>query len=116
QKRLRRSMGRYAACLIPVNLSISVKPTYSAAHRYRRGMTMGVDVTLRGRPSDNEHIPYFRQYIDLVPDGDILDILKRQIDETERYFLGFSAEAALWRSAPEEWNAIEVLGHLVDGE
>src|SRR5687768_13588259 len=79
-------------------------------------MTMSVDLTLRGRPDENEHIPYYRQYIDLVPEGDVLEALKRQFGESERYFLGFSAEEAVWRPAPEEWNAIEVLGHLADAE
>lgn len=77
---------------------------------------MDVDVSPRGKPAADEHIPYYQQYIDLVPEGDILDILERQIDDTKRYFLGFSDEEAVWRPAPDEWNAIEVAGHLADVE
>jgi hypothetical protein len=77
---------------------------------------MGVDVKLRGRPAEDEHIPYYRQYIDQVPEGDVLEILAHQIGDTERYFLGFSADEAVWRPAPDEWSAIEVAGHLVDAE
>jgi hypothetical protein len=77
---------------------------------------MSVDLELRGRPAEDEHIPYYRQYIDLVPKGDVLEILERQFPDTERYFLGFSAEEAVWRPAPEEWSAIEVAGHLADAE
>ena len=32
---------------------------------------MGVDEKLRGRPAEDEHIPYYRQYIDQVPEGDV---------------------------------------------
>ena len=77
---------------------------------------MEVDVELRGRPGEDEHIPYYRLYIDLVPEGDILAILARQVGITEQYFRGFSAENAVWRPAPDEWNALEVLGHLADAE
>ena len=79
-------------------------------------MHVAVGTDLRGRPAEVEHIPYYRLYIDQVPEGDILDIMARQISETEGYFLGFSADEAVWRPAPEEWNAIEVAGHLVDAE
>lgn len=79
-------------------------------------MHVAVEANLRGRPAEDEHIPYYRQYIDLVPEGDILDILASQIGDTERYLLEFSAEEAVWRPAPDEWNAIEVVGHLADAE
>ena len=79
-------------------------------------MSVAVETVLRGRPAEDEHIPYYRQYIDLVPEGDIIDILAEQIGESERYFLGFSAEEAIWRPAPDEWSAVEVLGHLADAE
>lgn len=77
---------------------------------------MSVDKSLRGRPREDEHIPYYGQYIALVPDGDVIDILERQIGETERYFAAFSADGALWRPDPAEWSAIEVAGHLADTE
>jgi hypothetical protein len=69
-----------------------------------------------GRPEASEHIPYFGQYIELVPDGDITEILENQISETDGFFGRFSAEAARQRPAPGEWNPIEIAGHLVDTE
>ncbi len=77
---------------------------------------MSVDTSLRGCPGEAEHIAYYGQYIALVPDGDIIAILERQIAETERYFAAFSADEALWRPEPAEWNALQVAGHLVDAE
>ena len=69
-----------------------------------------------GRPEPGEHIPYFGQYIARVPDGNILDLLARQIDDTVAFFAPFTREAALRRPAPGEWNPIEIAGHLVDTE
>jgi len=69
-----------------------------------------------GRPNTGESSPYYTQYIRLVPDGDIVDILDRQIDETVGAFASFTAEQAQWRPAPGEWNAVEIVGHLADAE
>ncbi len=69
-----------------------------------------------GRPGTDEYLPYYEQYIRLVPDGDIVDILDRQIDETVGALSSFTAEQAQWRSAPGEWNAVEIVGHLADAE
>ncbi len=75
---------------------------------------MSAEQDLRGRPGEVEHIPYYEQYIKLSPEGDILDILDRQIAETERYFAAFSADGAVWRPEPAEWSAIQVAGPLAD--
>lgn len=69
-----------------------------------------------GRPAGDEHIPYFGQYIALVPDGDIVDVLTRQIGETSAFFAAFTPEMARWRPAPGEWNALEIAGHVADTE
>jgi hypothetical protein len=69
-----------------------------------------------GRPEAGEHIPYFGQYIELVPNGDIIEILATQISETARFFGRFTADEARQRPAPGEWNPIEIAGHLVDTE
>ncbi len=75
-----------------------------------------MDRGLRGRPERDEHIPYYGQYIELVADGDVVEILARQIGETERYFDGYSSAEAIWRPEPAEWSAVEVVGHLADCE
>lgn len=69
-----------------------------------------------GRPGEGEYLSYYGQYIRLVPDGDIVDILDRQIDETVAALSSFTAEQAQWRPAPGEWNAVEIVGHLADTE
>ncbi|MGH2586165.1 MAG: DinB family protein [Dehalococcoidia bacterium] len=69
-----------------------------------------------GRPAPSEHIPYYGQYIRLVPDGDIVEILERQLEATLATAASVTPELARARSAPEAWNAIELAGHLADAE
>jgi hypothetical protein len=68
------------------------------------------------RPAADEHIPYFGQYIALVPDGDIIEVLAGQIGETVESLREMSPEAAQTRPAPGEWNPAEIVGHLIDTE
>ena len=70
----------------------------------------------RGRPAADECLPYYFNYIDLVPAGDVLDLLERQIGETAAYLAGFTSEQAQRREGPKEWNAVEIVGHLADTE
>ena len=69
-----------------------------------------------GRPAADECLPYYFQYIDLVPDGHIVALLERQITETAAYLAAFTPEQASRREAPGEWNVLEIVGHVVDVE
>src|SRR5258706_11575688 len=69
-----------------------------------------------GRPNADECLPYYFEYIGLVPDGHIVKLLERQIEESAAYLTAFTPEQALWREAPGEWNVVEIVGHLADTE
>jgi hypothetical protein len=69
-----------------------------------------------GRPGADECLPYYFQYIGLVPDGHVVTLLERQIAESAKYLTTFTPEQALWREAPGEWNIVEIVGHLADTE
>ena len=69
-----------------------------------------------GRPKADECLPYYFEYIDLVPDGHVVERLERQIDESAAFLATFTLEQALWREGPEEWNVVEIVGHLADVE
>lgn len=69
-----------------------------------------------GRPQADECLPYYQQYIQLVPDGDIFETLDRQIGESAAYLATCTPEQARWREAPGEWNAVQIIGHLADTE
>lgn len=69
-----------------------------------------------GRPEAGEYIPYYDQYIRLVPTGDIVALLEQQIGDTVALAASFTPARARWRPAPEEWCATEIVGHLADVE
>jgi hypothetical protein len=68
------------------------------------------------RPQAEEHNPYYSRYIDLVPDADILDTLRRQVKETRAIIERLTEEQGNYRYAPGKWSVKEVLGHLSDTE
>ena len=69
-----------------------------------------------GRPAASEHAPYFSRYIDMVPEGDIVDTLMYQLGETLRLLQGVGPEQETFRYAPQKWSIREVVGHLIDVE
>ncbi len=69
-----------------------------------------------GRPDADECLPYYFQYIQLVPDGHIVETLARQITESEAFLSAVTPQQALRRESPGEWNILEIVGHLADVE
>lgn len=67
------------------------------------------------RPDPSEYGAYYRKYVDLVPDGDILHLLQDQIEPTLA-LVGLKDEETAARYAPGKWNIREILGHLMDTE
>lgn len=68
------------------------------------------------RPDSREYAPYYARYVDLVPDGDVLDILERQLDEILELLSGITPERAGYRYAVGKWSIKEVIGHVMDVE
>jgi uncharacterized damage-inducible protein DinB len=68
------------------------------------------------RPEKNEYAPYYSDYISLIPEGDIDQILKLQIIETTKLLANLSEQKGLFTYAPGKWSIKEVIGHIVDTE
>lgn len=68
------------------------------------------------RPSPGEYAEYFHRYISLVPEGDVVEILGRQIGQTRALLEAFGEEGSKRRYAPDKWSVREVVGHLSDTE
>ncbi len=68
-----------------------------------------------GRPDPSEYGAYYRKYVDLVPDGDILELLSEQ-KEFWLALVGLKEEETLTRPAAGKWNIREIVGHLTDTE
>lgn len=72
--------------------------------------------TTIARPAETEYDPYFGRYVSLVPDGDLLALLARQVEETVDLLHALDADGADYRYAAGKWSIKEVVGHLSDTE
>jgi len=68
------------------------------------------------RPNPTEYAEYYRRYVDLVPDGDLIDTLVDQFDETALMLGPLTDEEASRPYAPGKWSIKEVVGHMIDTE
>ncbi len=68
------------------------------------------------RPAPSEYAPYYRPYVEAVPDGDILATLAAQEAEFAALAAAFGEGRARHRYAPGKWSVNEVCGHLLDTE
>lgn len=68
------------------------------------------------KPQEGQYNPFYKTYIGLVPDGDPVAQLERQIDEAARFFRELPADKHGYRYAPGKWTPIDVLGHILDNE
>ena len=68
------------------------------------------------RPAADEYAPYYARYIQAVPDGEILMLLRDQLAETEALLREFRGDRGDHRYAPDKWSVKEVVGHVADTE
>lgn len=68
------------------------------------------------RPAEGESDPYYRGYIDQVPQGDYFALSRRQLDDTCRLLESLPPERQDFRYAPGKWSVKQVLGHILDTE
>ncbi len=69
-----------------------------------------------GRPEPAEYASPFERYVSKVPDGDIVDVLAEQVEDTARLLAGVTDAQAAFRYAPGKWSLKEVVGHVADTE
>lgn len=68
------------------------------------------------RPAEGEYHPYYDTYISLVPDGDLIELLARNADETIAVLRAQPAEMADFAYAEGKWTVKELIGHVCDAE
>lgn len=68
------------------------------------------------RPLEGEYSPYYDTYISKVPAGDVLQVLSKQLDETQALLKSIPEDQGGHRYAPDKWSIREVIGHLIDSE
>lgn len=67
-------------------------------------------------PESGEYNPYFDKYIQLVPAGEFLEVLKENTSSVIGFFDSIPMEKHLFRYAADKWTCKEVLMHIIDTE
>lgn len=78
-------------------------------------MKKGVEAMMK-KPETNEYPPYYKEYVNNVRDGELLQILEDQQKETNKLLMDLSEEKAEYQYAPGKWTIKEVIGHITDTE
>jgi hypothetical protein len=68
------------------------------------------------RPDTSEYVDYYHRYVSKVPDGNVLDILERQIEEAFTTLSAVDEAKANYRYEPGKWSLKQVIGHMCDVE
>ncbi|HUQ33495.1 MAG TPA: DinB family protein [Pyrinomonadaceae bacterium] len=68
------------------------------------------------QPQPTEYAPYYGKYTALVPEGDIINTLESQLNETLSILRGLSEKQGDFVYAPGKWSLKEVVGHILDTE
>ena len=68
------------------------------------------------RPAEDEHAPFYGNYINLVPHQDLIQVLRDQKVSTVQLFKSIPEDKAGSRYAPGKWSIKEVVGHICDTE
>jgi uncharacterized damage-inducible protein DinB len=68
------------------------------------------------RPQQGDYALYYEKYVELVPSGDFLEILRNQRRELCDLLSPLSEKQAEFRYAPGKWSIKEVIGHVTDAE
>jgi len=71
---------------------------------------------MKERPGPHEFSAYSERYIALVPEGDLIELFRRQGEETERLIRSLTEAQGDRRYAPGKWSLREVFGHVADNE
>jgi hypothetical protein len=71
---------------------------------------------MTGRPTDSEFAEFYKGYVSLVTDTDVLAALEDQTRLMNRLAEAVPADRESYRYAPGKWSVREVVGHLADAE
>jgi hypothetical protein len=72
--------------------------------------------SLRVRPESTEYAPFYAGYIAMVPEGDILTVLRDGGRELGTALGAIPESRAGFRYADGKWSIREMVGHMIDAE
>jgi DinB superfamily len=68
------------------------------------------------KPAADEFAEDYGKYIDLVPNGSVVDNLRKQMTQTSDLLAGLTEEQGNHRYEDGKWSIKEVIGHVIDCE
>jgi hypothetical protein len=68
------------------------------------------------RPDRSDAAEYYWTYINKVPGGAILDVLRAQLRDVNSFLTEITEQQSLQRYAPGKWSLREVMSHVNDAE
>lgn len=75
-----------------------------------------MSTTATARPGKTEYPIYCEGYVSLVPDGDIVATLGKQLEETLALIHSIPEARGGFRYAEGKWSIKELIGHVIDNE
>jgi hypothetical protein len=72
--------------------------------------------SFRDRPAGSEYASFYHGYVERVPEGDVLAIMRASGDELRLATTGIDESRGGHRYADGKWTVREVLGHMIDAE
>lgn len=68
------------------------------------------------RPSEQEYAPYYRNYVALVPETGIVEVLESQNEVLRHVAARLPRDREMFSYAPGKWTIRQVMGHMGDAE
>jgi uncharacterized damage-inducible protein DinB len=68
------------------------------------------------RPSQSEYFEYYARYVNLVREGDIIDLMGQEMQRTLDMLADVPEDLEGHRYEPGKWSIKEVVGHVIDAE
>ncbi|MFN0274784.1 MAG: DinB family protein [Chitinophagales bacterium] len=68
------------------------------------------------KPATHEYATYYEKYIERVPEGNLIQILKNQIKETVSFLKSIPEEKLNHSYAAGKWTIKQILQHMIDAE
>ena len=71
-------------------------------------------MSIISRPDASEYDARYTQYMELIPEDDLLEAMSQQLERTRQLVMEIPADNLDVRFAAGEWTAREILGHILD--
>jgi len=68
------------------------------------------------KPKPGDFNPFYNEYISLIGDDDVIEVLEEQRKTSEKFLNTFTENQGNYSYADGKWTVKEVLGHVIDTE